>query len=258
MNLIALPALTDNYIWMLHDGQSAIVVDPGEAAPVLNVLASMQLQLAGILVTHHHHDHVAGLPGLLPVLEGPIFGPAREAIGVPHIPVAQGQQLNLLRLDWMVFDIPGHTLGHVAYVSDSEPLTPQGPLLFCGDTLFCAGCGRLFEGTPSQMHGSMQRLAQLPGNTRVCCGHEYTLANLAFAQAVEPHNAAIEQHLQWSRARRALNQPTLPSTIARELQINPFLRCTEPAVIERALQHGAASPSSVDIWAGLRHWKNKF
>lgn len=255
MNLIALPAFTDNYIWMLHDGRGAIVVDPGDAAPVLGALASLKLTLVAILVTHHHHDHIGGLQSLRSVLRGPIFGPAREEIGVPCTPVADGQVLHLLGCDWAVLDVPGHTLGHVAYVShDAGP----DPILFCGDTLFSAGCGRLREGTPAQMHHSLQRLARLPAGTRVCCAHEYTLANLAFSQAVEPHNQDVAAHRAWSLARRAGGHATLPSTIGHELLINPFLRCAEPAVIEQALQHGAASGASADVFATLRQWKNQF
>jgi hydroxyacylglutathione hydrolase len=258
MNLIALPALTDNYIWILHDGQRAIVVDPGDAAPVLGALTSMKLALMGILVTHHHPDHVAGLKGLRSVLQGPIFGPADEVVPVAYTPVSEGNRLDLLDMGWTVLDVPGHTSGHVAYVSDVPGLVDEGPILFCGDTLFSAGCGRLFEGTPSQMHHSLQRLAQLPGNTRVCCAHEYTLANLEFARAVEPQNSAAEAHRKWSLAQRALKLPTLPTTIACELAINPFLRCSEPDVIERALQHGAVSNESLDVFTALRLWKNRF
>jgi hydroxyacylglutathione hydrolase len=258
MNLIALPALTDNYIWMLHDGQNAIVVDPGDAAPVLGALMVMKLTLVGILVTHHHQDHVAGLTDLRSVLEGPIFGPANEVICGPYTPVSEGWRFNLLDLDWTVLDVPGHTLGHVAYFSNGGRATDEPPLVFCGDTLFSAGCGRLFEGTPSQMHHSLQRLAQLPVHTRVCCAHEYTLANLAFAQTIEPHNMASERRKNWSLAQLALKLPTLPSTIGCELEINPFLRCAEPEVIERALQHGAASDNSLDVFTTLRLWKNQF
>lgn len=255
MNLLALPAFTDNYIWMLHDGREAIVVDPGDAAPVLGALASLKLTLAAILVTHHHHDHIGGLDGLRSVLEGPVFTPAGETIPGPGTPVADGQVLRLPGSTWTVVDVPGHTAGHVAYVShDAGP----DPILFCGDTLFSAGCGRLREGTPAQMHRSLQRLARLPAGTRVCCAHEYTLANLAFAQAVEPGNQDIASHRAWCIGQRAQSRPTLPSTLALELKINPFLRCAEPGVAEQALRHGAASRESEDVFAALRQWKNQF
>jgi hydroxyacylglutathione hydrolase len=258
MNLIALPAFTDNYIWMLHDGQHAIVVDPGDATPVLQALASQQLTLVGILVTHHHHDHTAGLPGLRSVLKGPVWGPARERIDLPFVPVGDGDQLHVLGQTWTVLDIPGHTSGHVAYFSEFGGVSPVAPLVFCGDTLFSAGCGRLFEGTPAQMWASLQRLAALPAATRLCCGHEYTLANLAFAQAVEPDNHDVAQHLAWCQQRRQQQTPTLPSRIDLEQRINPFLRVHVAGVIQQALQHGAHSPEAVHVFAALRQWKNTF
>lgn len=243
---------------MLHDGRDAIVVDPGDAAPVLSTLVMMQLALVGILVTHHHKDHVAGLQGLRAVLKGPIFGPAKETIPGDYVPVAEGDRVELLGVDWTVLDVPGHTSGHVAYACAEAMPDQDDPIVFCGDTLFSAGCGRLFEGTASQMHDALQRLAQLPGTTRVCCAHEYTLANLAFAQVVDPSNKALENHVQWSRAQRTLNLPTLPTTVAVELEINPFLRCNEPEVIASAMQHGAASKSALDVFTALRMWKNRF
>jgi hydroxyacylglutathione hydrolase len=256
MKLIALPALKDNYIWMLHDGQHAIVVDPGDGAPVLHALESKQLKLVGILVTHHHPDHTAGIPSLRPVLQGPVWGPARETIPGPYTAVGEGDGFELLGQVWNVLDIPGHTAGHVAYFSESD--TVGEPIVFCGDTLFSAGCGRLFEGTPAQMHRSLQRLAGLPSNTRVCCGHEYTLANLAFAQAVEPHNPDVAQHLEWCKRTREQEAPTLPSSIGRELKINPFLRVHVAGVIDQALQHGAPNRESAQVFAALRQWKNTF
>ncbi len=254
MKLIALPAFTDNYIWMLHDGQHAIVVDPGDGAPVLHALASMQLTLVGILVTHHHHDHTAGLQSLRSVLKGPVWGPARETITGPYTPVGEGDRFELLGEVWNVMDIPGHTAGHVAYFSETD----GEPIVFCGDTLFSGGCGRLFEGTPAQMHQSLQRLAALPSNTRVCCGHEYTLANLAFAQAVEPENPDVAMHLTWCQRAREQQAPTLPSSIGRELSINPFLRVHVAGVMDQALQHGALSREGVQVFAALRQWKNTF
>lgn len=254
MNLIALPAFTDNYIWMLHDGRNAVVVDPGDATPVLEALASKQLTLAGILVTHHHHDHTAGLPQLRSVLKGPVWGPARETIHPPYTPVGEGNRFQLLGHEWTVLDIPGHTAGHVAYFSEAA----GDPIVFCGDTLFSAGCGRLFEGTPAQMFHSLQRLAALPAATRLCCGHEYTLANLAFAQTIEPNNQDVTQHLVWCQHTREQQRPTLPSSVERELRINPFLRVHVAGVIQQALQHGAHSPEGVQVFAALRQWKNSF
>lgn len=256
MNLIALPAFADNYIWMLHDEVNAIVVDPGDAQPVVEALKSRQLTLAAILVTHHHDDHVGGLAGLRSLLEGSVFAPARENIAQPHIPLQGGDHIDLLGLHFDVIDVPGHTAGHIAYFH--QPAGRERPVLFCGDTLFSGGCGRLFEGTPEQMHASLSRLAALPGDTRVCCAHEYTLANLKFAREVEPASDALAAYTRWCEDRRAHGAPTLPSSIAQERLINPFLRCTEPAVVHSACLHGASSTAAADVLASLRQWKNDF
>ena len=256
MNLVALPAFSDNYIWLLHDGAQAIVVDPGDAAPVLAALDRLQLTLAGILLTHHHADHVGGVTALRPRLQGLVYGPAREEIPTPFVPVAQGDTAVLMSLAFEVIDVPGHTAGHIAYFLPAHG--GAEPMLFCGDTLFSAGCGRLFEGTPAQMHQSLAKLAALPGATRVCCGHEYTEANLRFAAAVEPANADIALRISASRTLRAAGQPTLPSTIARELAINPFMRCDQAAVIRSATQRGAADSGGPAVLGALREWKNHF
>lgn len=261
MKLVALPAFSDNYIWLLHDGQQAIAVDPGDAAPVQAALDVHGLALAGILVTHHHADHVGGLAALRPRLQGPVYGPAQEKIPMPYTPLAGGDRVQIMGLQFDVLDVPGHTAGHIAYFAASVPVAADdstNPLLFCGDTLFSAGCGRLFEGTAAQMHRSLQGLARLPGNTRVCCAHEYTESNLRFAAAVEPANADISACITSSRALRARGQATLPSTIARELAINPFMRCGAPTVIHSASQHGAVDHSGPAVLGALREWKNNF
>lgn len=258
MNLIALPAFNDNYIWMLHDGAKAVVVDPGDAAPVHAALDAQGLQLAGILVTHHHGDHVGGVDALRARLKGPVYGPASEPIPRPYEPLRGGDRASVLGLTFEVLDVPGHTAGHIAYLLRDGDGADDTPLLFCGDTLFSAGCGRLFEGTPAQMHASLAELAALPGRTRVCCAHEYTLANLRFAAAVEPDNEEVARHTAWCEAERALGRYTLPSTIARERAINPFLRCEVPAVVHSARTRGAADNSPVGVFAALREWKNSF
>jgi hydroxyacylglutathione hydrolase len=255
MNLVALPAFADNYIWMLHDSREALVVDPGDAAPVVEALDRLGLALTGILVTHHHADHVGGLAALLPRLQGELHGPANEPMPVSVRPHRQGDTLQWQAITFDVLDVPGHTAGHIAYHAEAAP---GGPLLFCGDTLFSGGCGRLFEGTPAQMHDSLQKLARLPADTRVCCAHEYTLSNLRFAHAAEPGNEDVVAHQARCEALRAAGQATLPSTIALERRINPFMRCAEPTLAASAQAHGARGDGPVEVLAALREWKNNY
>ena len=259
MTLVPLPAFADNYIWMLQHGQDAIVVDPGDSAPVFEALRREQLQLAAILVTHHHADHTGGVAALHAATGAPVFGPARERIPEPFTPLAQGGHAGVLGLRFEVIDIPGHTAGHIAFFLPGSA-DGAGPLLFCGDTLFSGGCGRLFEGTPAQMLASLETLARLPADTRVCCGHEYTLANLRFALAVEPGNADLAQYMARCEALRARGAPTLPSQLATERLINPFLRSRETTVDQAVRSHAglAASATPVEVFAALRQWKNDF
>jgi hydroxyacylglutathione hydrolase len=259
MNLVALPAFDDNYIWMLHDGRSALVVDPGDAEPVRVALERWKLELAAILVTHHHGDHVGGVAVLLEHHPAPVWGPAREKLPVEVTRVNGGDTVRVpglgeLRID--VIDVPGHTAGHVAYVVPAT--ADDSAVLFCGDTLFSAGCGRLFEGTPAQMHDSLSRLAALADDTRVCCAHEYTLANLRFALAVEPDNVDLIAHQTRCQALRDDLQPTLPSRIGLERQINPYLRCDQPQVQASAALRGANPADPVSVLATVRAWKNEF
>ncbi|SRR5258706_1293443 len=252
----AVPAFQDNYIWVLAEDGRAAVVDPGESAPVERFLEAHGLTLTAILATHHHGDHVGGVPALVARWRCPVFGPARETIPEIGERLAEGDRITVpgLGLSFGVLDIPAHTAGHIAYVDSGG-----APLVFCGDTLFACGCGRLFEGTAQQMSESLTKLAALDGATRVYCGHEYTLANIRFAQAVEPGNAALAERKAREEAKRARGEPTLPSTIGEERLTNPFLRCGEPEVVASAERHaGRRLRDAVEVFAEIRAWKNNF
>ena len=240
---------------MVHDGQRALVVDPGDAQPVFHALQQHGLQLEAILVTHHHADHVGGVDALRDATGATVFGPARERIPAPLHKLRQGDSITALGITFDIFDVPGHTAGHIAYFA---PDWDGAPLLFCGDTLFSGGCGRLFEGTPAQMLASLTALAALPGNTRVCCTHEYTLGNLKFARVVEPDNAALAQYQAECVAKRAADVPTLPSSMALELEINPFLRTRCATVRRAALAFDASTLDEASVLGALRTWKNQF
>lgn len=240
---------------MLHDGHQALVVDPGDAQPVLEALQHLSVQLKAILVTHHHPDHTGGVDALRQATGAKVFGPAREVMPEPLTRLGGGDQLQTLGLTFNVIDVPGHTAGHIAYFCANVDETP---LLFCGDTLFSGGCGRLFEGSPAQMLASLDTLAALPDATRVCCTHEYTLSNLKFACAVDPTNQGLAHYTARAQDLRARQQPTLPSTILMERQINPFLRTREAAVIQAVQAFDASAKDEVSIFAALRQWKNEF
>lgn len=255
MKLIPIPAFNDNYIWMLHDAHQALVVDPGDAQPVRDALARLRLTLAAILVTHHHGDHTGGVDELRQATGAKVFGPARESMPEPLQRLQGGDAIDLLGLRFEVIEVPGHTAGHIAYFSQ---VPGDAPLLFCGDTLFSAGCGRLFEGTPAQMLDSLTRLASLPDATRVCCAHEYTLSSLKFALAVEPDNADTLAYQSRAQHLRASHLPTLPSDIRLEKAINPFLRTHLDSVASRVRQIDATARDPVSVFAALRTWKDKF
>lgn len=255
LEIKALSALSDNYIWVLakNDGSTVAVVDPGEAAPVQQYLAEHGLKVGAYLITHHHGDHVGGLDTLLAEHPAPVYGPRDEADRIAQLSetVAEGDRftLDFIDAEFEVFDVPGHTLGHIAYV------TPGA--LLAGDALFRAGCGRVFEGTHAQMQKSLAKLRALPESTQVYGGHEYTQKNLAFAQTVEPDNAAIAAVVDEVDTLRADDRPTLPGTIAEEREINPFLRWDHPDVIAAAERRaGRTLGDAGEIFAVLREWKD--
>ncbi len=257
LSVIPLSAFDDNYIWMLQNDNNAevFVVDPGEAAPVLTALEHNNLTLAGILLTHHHQDHVGGVQTLLDHFTVPVIGSDKSTIPSITQKVKGGDQIMVLGTRFQVIDVPGHTLDHIAFFSDQ----PKQPLLFCGDTLFAAGCGRIFEGTPQQMYASLIKLSLLPKNTAVYCAHEYTLTNLNFAKTVEPDNNILEKHIITCKQLRNQNLPTLPSSIGKELQINPFLRSDKNSVKNAAqIYIGAPISSIAKIFEVIRAWKDDF
>ncbi len=253
LEIVPLPAFKDNYIWTLRAGKYAAVVDPGEAQPVKEYLAREKLTLVAILATHHHPDHVGGIAELVAMTKVPVFGPKGEPIPALTHPVGQGDRVEITEVaaQFSVLDIPGHTRAHVAYYGLGS--------LFCGDTLFACGCGRVFEGTAEQMLESLSKLAALPDQTKVYCGHEYTLANIRFARAVDPHNAALKAREERAQRLRDADQPTLPSTLGEERATNPFLRCDQPVVVESANKYlGARVADPARVFAAIRDWKNRF
>jgi hydroxyacylglutathione hydrolase len=255
--IIPIPAFADNYIWLLVQNGAAAVVDPGDAGPVLQYLERHGLALTAILNTHHHGDHVGGNLALLSRFDVPVFGPSREQIPGRTRALAGGDRVTVPGVGGVfdVIDVPGHTAGHIAYCGNVAGV----PTLFCGDTLFAGGCGRLFEGTPAQMWSSLSALAALPDATRVYCAHEYTLANLRFACVVEPSNAELVERVVRERRKRERGEPTVPSTIGLERATNPFLRAALPQVRAAAAAHAGALPEDdVASFAVLREWKNHF
>lgn len=245
-----IPAFKDNYIWLLQRDRRAVVVDPGDAAPVIMRLEADGLALDGILITHHHADHQGGVDELIRRYPVPVFAPVAESITGRTHPLSGGESIMVLGCPVQVLAVPGHTAGHIAYVA--------GNRLFCGDTLFGAGCGRLFEGTPAQMAASLDALAALSPETLVHCSHEYTEANLRFALAVEPENKAIRARMARVAALRAAGQSSVPSTLLEELATNPFLRCRESGVIDAAIREGAVDASPVAVFTAIRAWRNRF
>lgn len=253
ISVIPVPAFHDNYIWVIRNERYAAVVDPGDAAPVLAYLRQQALQLTAILVTHHHHDHTDGIAALLQQFSVPVYGPRNESIpALTHLS-GEGDRIHLdnLALTLSVLDTPGHTSGHISYYDGSR--------LFCGDTLFACGCGRLFEGTPQQLYASLEKIRALPEDTLVYCTHEYTRANIAFARVVEPGNQALAQRDQVTARLREQQLPTLPSTLQEERATNPFLRCNQDEVrnsVNRYFDQSFSDDTSV--FAALRNWKDRF
>lgn len=251
--IVPIPVLKDNYVWTLIDNKNAVIVDPGEAAPVIDFIHKNQLSLKGILITHHHWDHTNGMPELKKRYQVPVYAPASENIAETTVAVHENDVVSIegFPVQLNVISIPCHTSGHIAYYAPG--------ILFSGDTLFAAGCGRLFEGDAKQMYASLKKLAALPDDTKIYCGHEYTLNNLRFAETVEPGNLKIAERKQRVSALREKNIASLPSTLAEEKETNPFLRCEVSEVASQVQKHaGKKLNNAIDVFAELRLWKDHF
>ncbi len=256
LQITPIPAFQDNYLWLIENETETWIVDPGDAEPVLEVLEARNKKLTGILITHHHHDHIGGVERLLS--SGlKVIGPKKDQFELVNDPVHEGDSRRICGVEFRVMEVPGHTLNHIAYYA--EPLD-QPPVLFCGDTLFSAGCGRLFEGTPKQMYQSLDRFMQLPENTLVYCAHEYTQTNLRFAMSVEPGNRNISLHMEKVAAMRAEGIPSIPTDMEKEKAINPFLRTASDEIISNTMTRATANdyPGQVEVFAILRKMKDQF
>lgn len=249
LNIIPIPAFSDNYIWLLHNARYAVVVDPGDAAPVIKILQKFNLELTAILITHHHGDHIDGVADLLEYKPAQVYAPQYEQFAFKHIALTEGDEITLpeIAISFRIMWLPGHTLGQIAYVNDDY--------LLCGDTLFGAGCGRLFEGTPTQMLHSLQRLKLLNPNTKVFSAHEYTAKNIEFALTLEPDNIDLMNRKLHVQALRAQNLPSLPSSIDLELKTNPFFRCNQATIIKNSQ---AENSDELSVFTAVRSLRNHY
>lgn len=252
ISVFPIPAFTDNYIWCIHNDTDAAIVDPGDAAPVIEFLDKNQLNLKAILITHHHADHIGGLKQL--VKESTVvYGPVSNRIPFITQELEDGSKISLpfFNMEFEVMHVPGHTREHIAYFGEGK--------LFCGDTLFSVGCGRLFEGTPEQMHGVFQRYRALPEETKIYCTHEYTQANLAFAETLTPENAQLQEYKKWVVSQRKAGAPTLPSNISREIKVNPYMRTNEADMIAAIIEQTGLKPlNDIEAFAAIRRLKDNF
>jgi hydroxyacylglutathione hydrolase len=248
-----LKAYDDNYIWLVSTNEGSIVIDPGESNKIIDLMNKNKINLEGVLITHHHFDHTNGLNDVLDKKKLNVYGPKNNIDGINKI-VSQSDKFNLIGIDFEVLEIPGHTIDHIGFYSFNN----GNPILFCGDTLFSGGCGRVFEGTYEQMHQALNKLSKLPRNTKIYCGHEYTLSNLKFAKEVEPNNKQLEDEYKNVERLTSSNEPSLPTTLEKELNINPFLRCGISDVQNKINEKFNITGNELEIFVALRKWKDAF